>query len=330
MKTALVLTCDDNFIPYTSVVARRIALGASEKFPIVIVSDGVSDENKALARKFCPRITFIEGSGLFDSRSFHVHANFSRACYLRLFFDEILADFDRIAYIDSDVSPLTDISPMMQMKPKAAPVIAAYDMPILESGNYMDRIPLSPGSAYFNSGVMVFDMNASRSEGIFADALRFALEHPKLCTFVDQDALNVAIDGRWQVLDWRWNALTFMLDHLPSRPFIRHITGEKPWTPHKDHIEPYLVEQWRADLAESPWPDRWQARAPRTAGDRLRPALASVENCLKGIFYSKSNTRRGRKIRFKHRFRSILTASEQAASMEQLAVRDPEAAFLSS
>ncbi len=56
MKTALVLACDDNYIPYTAVVARRIAGYATEKFPIIVVSDGVSDENKALARKFCPKL----------------------------------------------------------------------------------------------------------------------------------------------------------------------------------------------------------------------------------------------------------------------------------
>jgi hypothetical protein len=59
MKTALVLACDDRFIPYTAVVARRIARYAAEKFPITVVSDGVSDDNKALALKFCPQISFI-------------------------------------------------------------------------------------------------------------------------------------------------------------------------------------------------------------------------------------------------------------------------------
>src|SRR5690606_29554118 len=82
----------------------------------------------------------------------------------------------------------------------------------------------------------------------------FAEEKPELCPYPDQDALNVALDGRWQVLDWRWNAVGYKLHLLPKPPFLRHITGDKPWAPRKIGVEKRFVDEWRADLLESPWP----------------------------------------------------------------------------
>ena len=51
------------------------------------------------------------------------------------------------------------------MKPKSAPIIAAYDLQIMEFGKYSARLPMSEGSAYFNSGVLVMDLNASGKNG---------------------------------------------------------------------------------------------------------------------------------------------------------------------
>ena len=324
MKTALVLACDDRFIPYTSVVARRAASYAREKFPIIVVSDGVTDENKALARKFCPQIDFIEASHMLDNRTFFTTEFFSRAVNLRLFFDQILADFDAAVYIDSDVSLLTDISPLVAMKPKSAPIIAAYDLQIMEFGKYSARLPMSAGSPYFNSGVLVMDLRAIREERVLEGARKFAQEHPELCPYPDQDALNVALDGRWQVLDWRWNAVGYKLHMLPKPPFLRHITGDKPWSSGKVGVETRFVDEWRSDLSESPWPESFLVQEKQKLSLSLRPATIAIEEGLKNLFFAKAPGRRGDKVRFNMHFASILASIETAAAEERLAFVFPE------
>jgi lipopolysaccharide biosynthesis glycosyltransferase len=324
LKTALVLACDDRFIPYTSVVARRAAFYAGEKFPIIVVSDGVSDENKRLAQKFCPQISFIEASHVLDNRTFFTNEFFSRAVNLRLFFDQILADFDTAAYIDSDVSLLTDISTLVAMKPKSAPIIAAYDLQIMEFGKYSARLPMSQSSAYFNSGVLVMDLNAVREERVLESARQFAQERPDLCSYPDQDALNVALDGRWQILDWRWNAGGYKLHMLPKQPFLRHITGDKPWSARKVGVEKRYVDQWRSDLSESPWPERFLVQERKKLSLSVRPATIAIEEGLKNLFFAKAEGRRGNKVRFNMNFTSILATIETAAAEERLAFIFPE------
>jgi lipopolysaccharide biosynthesis glycosyltransferase len=320
MKVALCLACDDNFIPYTAVAARRIACYATEKFPIIVVSDGVSDENKTLARKFCPRIAFIEAGHLFDGRILPVSRNNTRAAILRLFLDEILSDFDRAVYLDSDISPMTDVSPLLSMAPKAAPVIAGYDLtgpPTLEN---TVRLGMSDGAAYFNSGVAVYDLKAVRDELIFADALKFAQENPDRCRYVDQDSLNVVLDGRWQVLDWRWNALNHISNRLPKQPFIRHFAGNTPWSRSKVGVESRFVGEWRSDLAESPWPGRFHEQSLRyRLRKAFRPATSGLEHLAKSLIHRRSPGPAGAKLRFLRNQTRMLAFIEEAAAAGALA-----------
>jgi lipopolysaccharide biosynthesis glycosyltransferase len=309
MKTALVLACDDRFIPFTAVVARQIARHAAEKFPIVVVSDRVSDENKALAQKFCAAISFIEASPMFDERPLPAGGRFSRANYLRLFLDEILASFDRAVYLDSDISLLTDVSPLLALEPKAAPIIAAHDIHIMVDATYRERLQIF--GPYFNSGVMVLDLKAIRAERIFAQALRWGLDNPERCLLVDQDALNAVLDGRWQTLDWRWNTTNYMSGRLPKEPFIRHFAGNKPWTPKKVGVERRFVDEWRADLAESPWPGRFQDEA---ISYRVRNLLGPMTSVAKSLVYRKAPGRRGKRARLVNDFANTLSAIERAAA----------------
>jgi lipopolysaccharide biosynthesis glycosyltransferase len=328
MKTALVFACDDNFIAYPSVVARRVSWLSSDKFPIVIISDGVSDENKRLARKFCPRISFIEAGNLFGERRFHTTTSYARATYLRLYLDEILADFDRVVYMDGDMTPLVDLSPLLHMVPKAAPVMATYSFGYLTAYIYK-RLPLSPDAGYLQGGLQIFDLKAVREERIFKDAIQFALDHPEKCELVDQDALNVALQGRWQVMDWRWNVMSFEAKHAPSPVYIRHHGGgDKPWTVDKTGTEQHIIEQWQHDLAESPWPNKFlpeQKKEVPFSRKYVRPLTRAIEVPLKALFRGDFETLlHGEQIqrdakRYLERLPSLFKKVEEAAREGRLA-----------
>ena len=126
--------------------------------------------------------------------------------------------------------------------------MAAYDWRHLPDTSFRSRLSLPPGAPYFNSGVMLFDLAAIRAQGQLEAARDFATNHRDLCIDHDQDALNVAFQGKWQVLDWRWNAVSLYGDLMKKRPFIRHFTGKKPWFPDKRGVEPEFIEIWRAAI----------------------------------------------------------------------------------
>ncbi|MBL8578655.1 MAG: glycosyltransferase family 8 protein [Mesorhizobium sp.] len=282
MKPALVLACDENFTAFASIVAKQALDLASEKFPIIVLADNVSDESKHLARTVCPGIEFIDVAPLFENVRVRVHKHYTRVAYARLLVEDALSDFDQITYLDSDITILADIVPLLKQPLTVAPVAAAHDLPMLFAYRAMRRRPVSPGSPYFNSGVIVFDMKRLKAEGIFRKALQFAIEHPERCDFVDQDALNHVLDGRWQVLDWRWNTTSIFLDQLPAKPFIRHLNGNKPWAGNKWGIEPYIIDIWRDALRRSPWPERFMP-AQEGPGPKRRPVRSMINLVSPGI-----------------------------------------------
>jgi lipopolysaccharide biosynthesis glycosyltransferase len=313
MKSALVLACDDRFVPFTAVVARRVARYATEKFPIMVVSDGVTGENKKLAQKFCPEISFIEAGHFLEGRSLPVDETITRAAHLRLFLDEILADFDRAVYLDSDISPLADVSPLMAIELRSSPIAAAYDLHLMVDMSYRDRLGIK--GPYFNSGILALDLKAIRAGGLFDQARRYAMGNADRCAMHDQDALNAVLDGNWQVLDWRWNAMNYLSNLMPKEPFIRHFSGFKPWTRKKLGVERRYVDQWRADLAESPWPGQFHEEAASYRTKRIfDPMTSGLERLYKSRAYAGASGKRGNRARLIDGLPGILSAIEEQAA----------------
>jgi lipopolysaccharide biosynthesis glycosyltransferase len=286
----------------------------------------VTDENKRLAQTFCPQSSFVEVGKLFGERRFHTTATYTRATYLRLYLDEILADFDRAVYIDSDMTPLVDLSPLLHMVPKAAPIIATYNFDHTPELMY-NRLPLSRAAGCLQGGLQIYDLKAVREERIFKDAIQFALDNPELCRVADQDAMNVALQGRWQVLDWRWNVMNRYAKYLPKPFYIRHHGGpSKPWSIDKSECDPFIVKQWQKDLAESPWPQKFlPARRGLFFKRYLRPATGPIEVRIKAAIRGDFRTalrgeERQRQIkRYLKRLPAMLKKVEEAAREGRIA-----------
>ena len=87
---------------------------------------------------------------------------------------------------------------------------------------------LGDSKAYFNAGVMVMDLKRFRDTGLIHAADEFLERTNYETPFVDQEALNHAVDGAFVRLDRRWNVLA-ALGH--ADPWIIHYAGPyKPWS----------------------------------------------------------------------------------------------------
>ena len=147
------------------------------------------------------------------------------------------------------------------------------------------------------------------------EALSYVLDNPERCQLADQDALNAVLDGRWQTLDWRWNATNYMSGLMPKQPFIRHFAGCKPWSPKKVGIERRFVDQWRSDLADSPWPGRFHEEAFNyRARSVFRPAMSAANRLAKSLFYANSSGKRGNRARLVTGLVNTLSAIERSAA----------------
>jgi lipopolysaccharide biosynthesis glycosyltransferase len=114
------------------------------------------------------------------------------------------------------------------------PVAAVYD-------NYVKTQPLIDivqEGEYFNSGVLLIDVNKWKQQNISEKACQYLLHNPQNILFVDQCALNVVLRNNWKKLDSRFNLMYSSLPDpldknqihgLLKENVVVHYTLQRPW-----------------------------------------------------------------------------------------------------
>lgn len=188
---------------------------------------------------------------LCDGIGFRSH--FKAEILFRLFYFGISRSSGNAAYVDIDTVVRSRIAALTEAMAPDMPLTAlpqgAASGPILRWQPDMPR--------YFNSGVLLFNVDTFGAEidQRMARAVALVPEMAGVCDYLDQDALNLAFDGRWGTLPHRFNHMT-----IDTRPFdpaddhILHATGSrKPWLLGGRHryTAEYLAEI--AALGIAPW-----------------------------------------------------------------------------
>ncbi len=182
----------------------------------------------------------------------------SKSPYARFFIPEYLADVSRCIYLDTDLIVCSDLNELQLLdlhgKSSACVIDGGIDTP-QQQQRLRDKLKLDNPHQYFNSGVIVMDLDAWRHHEIQAKALAVAQDNYDLLDQMDQDALNIVLAGDWLILDPKWNTSKGKADVNFSDGII-HFLGK--------------VKPWHADYAAN-FQDRWFALLDRTAFAGQRP-----------------------------------------------------------
>jgi lipopolysaccharide biosynthesis glycosyltransferase len=182
----------------------------------------------------------------------------SKSSYARLFIPEYLAEVSRCIYLDTDLIVCSDLNNLqnldLQGKSSACVIDGGIDTPEQQQ-RFRDKLKLKNPLLYFNSGVIVMDLDSWRHRQIQNRVLIIAQENYDLLDQMDQDALNMALAGDWLTLDPKWNTSKGKADANFSDGII-HFLGK--------------VKPWHADYAAN-FQDRWFALLDRTAFAGQRP-----------------------------------------------------------
>ncbi|GIG63164.1 general stress protein A [Longispora fulva] len=152
----------------------------------------------------------------------------SEAVYLRLQLADLLADEDHVLYVDCDTLVLGDLVPLLARR-ITDPLAAVLDAQNPRIGHGIalpgwQELGIERGREYFNSGVMLLNLPASREANLFGRAWQFLDQHPNAGRFWDQCALNWAAADNWIRLPYRWN--TFALSTLARQSGFVHYAEE--------------------------------------------------------------------------------------------------------
>lgn len=238
------LGIDRGYAPHAAAVIASLVRNAPDaRFAFLILHVGVEPALQARVEAVAPEAAFIwREIGDDDVPAMADREHFSRAILFRLGIEKHApADWRRLVYVDADVIGAGDIRELWRCELAGSPIGAVIDC-YVDGDAFAARWGLPRAGGYFNSGVLLIDLERVRAEGLFARAIDFAVAHIAELRFTDQDALNHACWGRWTRLDPRWNVQRHMV--IPAlieeiaedkrlgqaAPAIIHYTGpEKPW-----------------------------------------------------------------------------------------------------
>lgn len=167
----------------------------------------------------------------------------NHSTFARLLLPDLLpAEVERFLYLDSDTIVVDDIRKLLYSGMDGAVVMACEDSlysPIEKSasGEVHRNLGMDDSDGYFNAGIMVFDCGAWREGRLRERVFDLILQHGQSFKHADQDALNIALRGRWKALDQRWNATSNLFNPtngsfpaITENPGIIHYTGPNPGT----------------------------------------------------------------------------------------------------
>ncbi|MBS7541761.1 glycosyltransferase family 8 protein [Ancylobacter oerskovii] len=204
---------DAAYVELTAVLLASLAAHAGgEVERVVVFCDNVDAEDQARMRASYPpgRIDFVdlahEMERHFGARPVNHHL--SRTAYARILMPLLLPQAQgRLLYVDCDTLINAPLAPLASLDMQRFAVAAVDDIARLDPARHAQRnqtIGLPGEMRYFNSGVLLIDLDQWRREGLSERVMAFAADHPDL-PMMDQDALNGTLRGNWLVLDERWN-----------------------------------------------------------------------------------------------------------------------------
>lgn len=258
---------DEGYVPYVYVLLtslfqhhRDVRVTVHALAPKISIAD--QEAIRAFVTRYGGQLHFyaldtsvMEGFALPD----HSTAYFTLANYYRLFFADLVApELNRLLYLDIDTLVVGSLTSLFQTD------LGDFVLGAVQDADMHVRFDLGITSQadYFNSGVLLINLPQWRQQHITERACDLAIRYPeKVKGWVDQDALNLLLQGQWYRLAGRYNTMNGAIPaDLPRRDYsqfladkvVLHFTGTpKPWHWACDSKFRYLYQRYAQSIPQA-------------------------------------------------------------------------------
>ncbi len=191
----------------------------------------------------------------------------SIAALYRLLIPQIIsADIEKVIYLDSDIIVNLDITELWQIELNDKSIAAVaeaendpLDYPRNAKVNYLVKNNLVSYNDYFNSGVLLINLNSWRNEEeLISDGIKYLSEHPQLI-YLDQEVLNYIYSKSYLKLPAKFNALVrserFVEKTPQARKKIYHYNNSNGGQGIALNLSDNLNRLWIKYFMKTPWFD---------------------------------------------------------------------------
>ncbi len=242
-KIPIFFASDDNYVPFLSVAISSLIEKASKDYDydIIILNSGLKEENMhkikeyeqdGITIKFEDVRKKIES--IMDSLSLRLRDYYSVSIYYRLFIPSLYPEYNKAIYLDADIVLVDDISKMYNEDLTGYIVGAVTDDVVMGHETFREyskkMIGLEP-SKYFNSGVLLMNLEEFRKEKIEEKFLHLLEKYNFDVICPDQDYLNFLCKGRVKYFEKGWDRMPLPDDKFDDRKLhlIHYNNFNKPW-----------------------------------------------------------------------------------------------------
>lgn len=256
---AMVLSSSNFYTIYLSAMLESIIENASDSnnYDITILESGITSDNKNALQLLTEghdnvSIRFYNVAEKMKNVHLVATGHVSVETYYRLLIPEIFVNYEKVLFLDSDMTVHADVAELFNMSVDGYMVAAAHDQCCLAFLNGNDKsfakycketLKLKNVYDYFQAGVMLLNLTRFREKYTTEQIFEIATSHQ--FRYVDQDIMNVLCEGEVKHLDLEWDCFPdfgdyeyeFMPYYLQKQymkarenPKICHHTGpNKPW-----------------------------------------------------------------------------------------------------
>ncbi len=238
----LALASDEGYFPglYCAVASALSAVDSARKVDVKVLDGGLSQSSRdTLASLFerigkRARLDFVKADpSIFDKAT--LGPGQSHMAYCRILLPRLL-DVPQLIYLDCDVLVFRDLSELFDLRLWPGKIVAA--VPDSETLSLADdslvvarAMKLPAEGSYFNSGVMLMDLNGLRKQDFFQRAVEFLNSWTRHYRFWDQSAINFLLHGQIDTLPEYWNRASWQFDAQQDNDLdcVLHYTTCAPW-----------------------------------------------------------------------------------------------------
>lgn len=239
-----VTSCNAGYLPFVAALARSLSVAhpSPSAIELTILHDGidVDSRHRVAAGAYDVDLHWVHvDDAAYEEAGLSPEPLIRSPQYFRCLLATLLpAAQQRCIYLDADTIVRRDLRELWLTDLDGAAAGAALDYFLPRTGDAVApwrALGLDPEARYFNSGVMVVDLEAWRTRKVGVQAAEICLANREYLRAQgvwpqhDQFGLNVVLHRQWKLLPQEWNYLSEMEFAEPN--IVHYCGGGKPGSP---------------------------------------------------------------------------------------------------
>lgn len=293
----ILFVTDERFAEVCTVAMRSIAIN-DDYVHFFVIQDNVNESTQSKMKQSIDdlhcEVTFITPEIIENKFNVNVESGiWPMTCLQRLFLcDYLPVEMNKILYLDCDIIARKSLQNLYNVEFENGEYCAA--VPDCVSDTCRQNIGISKLSDYYNSGVLLINLDLWRKDNVANKFMTIMSENEGKLQYPDQDIINIAFENKIKKLNAKYNVTSyeyaytydelmfyhnasFYIDkteyeNAVSDPYIFHFTNDillmRPWIKGNNH--PLFLE-WIALRNNTAWGnddlwinnEKWSAKVKR-------------------------------------------------------------------